>query len=154
MHSFTLEVLWNSLTRVWMAWTKALLRGLFDFDVDGVGKESFRNRFRGPGTLALSVEGFWAGCAPHADVFTARFLSEMESLVLLALKLLDKRYQTLMRWTMRSCAYRGWCAIVHHLRITRRRVRTGSPHAAEARGKREAIWAFLNEQDSHLAKSD
>lgn len=60
--------------------------------------------------LASGGRGHWLWvlkvfelAAPH--IFTARFLSEMEPLVLLAFKLLDKRYQTLIRWTMRSCAY-------------------------------------------------
>lgn len=110
-----------------MAWTKALLRGLFDLDVDGVGKESFRTSFRGRGHWLWVLKVFELA-APH--IFTARFLSEMESLVLLAFKLLDKRYQTLIRWTMRSCAY-GVVMCNYHLR--------GSPHTAEARQKREGI---------------
>lgn len=56
--------------------------------------------------------------------------------MLLALKLLDKRYQTLMRWTMRSCAYRVVmcnCASFTEYATTR------TEHT-EARGKREGTY--------------
>ena len=66
-----------------MAWEKALLRRSFHLDVDGVGKLSFRNSFRGG--LASGVEGLRASCTPHSDIFTTRFSAEIESLVLLDL---------------------------------------------------------------------
>lgn len=128
-----------------MAWTKALLRGLFDLDVDGVGKESFRTSFPGRGHWLWVLKVFELAAPPHADIFTARFLSEMESLVLLAFKLLDKRYQTLIRWTMRSCAYGVVmcnCASFTEYATTRTE---GFP-AHRGRGKVSAegpiMWAF------------